>query len=121
MKQKTSYGRIKISIIGGFIVPGKKGMKRYPLSIKEQAVRMHLEEGFTKKDVAQKLGISDPQRIKKWSAVYRKYGVIELPSKPKGRPRKHKRSTQEQTELELKRLRMENELLRNFLYETSRR
>jgi hypothetical protein len=27
MKQKTSYGRIKISIIGGFIVPGKKGMK----------------------------------------------------------------------------------------------
>jgi len=28
---------------------GKKGMKPYPLSIKEQAVRMFIEEGITKK------------------------------------------------------------------------
>jgi len=41
--------------------------------------------------------------------------------KPKGRPIKHRGTTQEQVEDELKRLRMENELLKNFLYEMERR
>ena len=100
---------------------GKKGMKAYPFSIKEQAVRMFIEEGITKKEVARILGITDSNRIKRWASTYRKYGVTGLMPKPKGRPIKHRGTTQEQVEDELKRLRMENELLKNFLYEMERR
>jgi hypothetical protein len=35
MNEKTSYGRIKLTTIGGFAMPEKKGMKHYPIPIKE--------------------------------------------------------------------------------------
>lgn len=97
---------------------GRKGMKHYPVSIKEQAVRMHLDDGITNLEIMKILGIISERRVRKWTEIYFKYGVFKLPStKPKGRPRKHERSLQE----EIKQLRMENELLRNFLYEVERR
>lgn len=101
---------------------GKKGMKHYPTSIKEQAVRMHLEEHKSTTEIMKILGINDKWRIDKWCRRYRKYGVFDLPSaKPKGRPRKYDFTPQQQLEYEVKRLKMENELLRNFLYEAARR
>jgi len=108
--------------MGGFVMAGKKGMKKqhYPEEIKEQAVRLHLEEGLTKREVCNRLGITDEQRVKKWCAIYRKTGIVGLQYKPKGRPRKYLRTQQQEIEHEMKRLRMENELLRNFLCEVER-
>lgn len=103
-------------------MPGKKGMKHYPSSIKEQAVRMYLEEHKPAKEIANSLGINDKWRVEKWCRRYREYGMLELPSaKPKGRPRKHLRTEEQQLTYEIKQLKMENELLRNFLYEAARR
>ena len=101
---------------------GKKGMKKqyYPEEIKEQAVRMHMEGGLTKREVCNRLGITDEQRVKKWCAIYRKRGAVGLQYKPKGRPRKYPLTEQQEMEHELKYLRMENELLRNFLCEEER-
>jgi len=103
-------------------MPGKKGMKHYPISIKEKAIRMHLEEGITTTDIMKILGVNDGRCVRKWCETYRKYGVAELPtSRQKGRPRKHERTTQEKINYEIKQLKMENELLRNFLFEVARR
>ena len=103
-------------------MPGKKGMKHYPMSIKEQAVRLHLEEGKTTPEIMELLGIVDERRVRKWCERYRKYGTLDLqPTKPRGRPRKYERTSQQQLEYEMKQLKMENELLRSFLYEAARR
>lgn len=96
---------------------GKKGMKHYPIPLKEQAVRMHIEDGLTTREVTKRLGIVDEQRVKQWCITYRKKGMHGLLYQPKGRPRK---SEQLHPKDELKRLRMENELLRNFLCEVGR-
>lgn len=101
---------------------GKKGMKHYPTAIKEEAVRMHLKDGLTVKEIMNTLGIIDERRIGKWCKAYRKQGMAGLLKlKSKGRPRKCERTAQEQAEYELQQLRMENELLRNFLYEVGKR
>ena len=94
---------------------GKVGMKTYPYEIKEQAVVMHLEEGLTIREVNKRLKIADVDRVKKWCAIYRKDGLSGLQPKPKGRRTKEEVITQNPLETEIKRLRMENELLRNFL------
>lgn len=100
---------------------GKKGMKHYPQAIKERAVRMHLEEGKTKREIMKELGIVSERRLKMWCSEYRREGMLGLQSKPKGRPRKMIQTPQAKMEYELNRLKMENELLRNFLYEAGRR
>lgn len=101
-------------------MPGKKGMKHYPSSVKEQAVRMHIEQGFTIREITKWLGIADEQRVNKWCIKYRKEGMLALQYTPKGRPRQRARTEQEQLHHELEHLKMENELLRNFLYEVER-
>lgn len=87
---------------------GKKGMKHYLVETKLAAVRLHLEEGKTYAEVARLLAVTDPQRIEVWVRQYRREGTAGL-NKPKGRLRKRTESADE----ELKRLRMENDLLKN--------
>jgi transposase len=87
---------------------GKKGMIHYSKAVKERAVEMFLEEGVSYREIAEKLEIRDPERIKKWVQQYRREGAGSF-EKPIGRPRKE---TRPQTELE--RLRMENDLLKKF-------
>lgn len=100
---------------------GKNGMKHYPTPIKAEAVRLHLKEGKTTSEVTELLGINDGRRIRKWCETYRKYGTYTIPpTKANGRARKRERTAQQQIEYEIKQLRMENELLRNFLYEVGR-
>lgn len=101
-------------------MPGKKGMKHYPVSIKEQAIRMHFEDKLSCKEITNILGIVDEQRVNKWCIKYRKEGLSGLQSQSRGRPRKIERTEQEQLQFEIARLKMENELLRNFLYEVGR-
>lgn len=87
---------------------GKKGMRKYPVELKLEAIRLYYEEGKTRAEVTALLGIGNASAVKEWGQVYRREGVSGL-KKTKGRPRK---SETEQAELE--RLRMENSLLKKF-------
>lgn len=93
---------------------GKKGMKHYSRELKEQAVRMALEEGMGYAAITQALAIRDRWRVRRWVQAYRKEGS-EAFAQPKGRPRK---AAWPQDEFE--RLRMENELLKKFHTELRR-
>lgn len=88
---------------------GKKGMKKYPAETKLEAVRLFFEEGQTHAEVASRLGLKDKQRVEVWTRQYRREGAAGL-NKVQGRPRKQAESEQ----AELKRLRMENALLKKF-------
>jgi transposase len=87
---------------------GKKGMKDYSLSVKLQAVRMFLEEGKTKTEIRETLGLTKG-RVKVWVTLYRAEGEAGL-QKKRGCPQRQEESVEE----ELARLRMENELLKKF-------
>jgi transposase-like protein len=87
---------------------GKKGMRKYPIELKLEAIRLYYEEGKTRAEVTALLGIGHANAVKEWGQVYRREGIRGL-KKTKGRPRK---SETEQAELE--RLRMENALLKKF-------
>ena len=49
---------------------GKKGMKHYPLELKLEAMRMFYEEGNTRKEITEALGIYDKDRVMKWLRQY---------------------------------------------------
>jgi transposase len=90
---------------------GKKGMQRYPVEIKLEAVRMFMEEGKTRAEITKLLGIRDEGRVKMWVRQFRRDRTGF--SKPIGRPRKQAEKVESPQE-ELKRLRMENDLLKKF-------
>jgi transposase-like protein len=87
---------------------GKKGQVHYPLEIKLEAVRLREEEGYPYTEITKRLGIRDPGRVEVWVRQYRLEGKSAF-LKPKGRPKK-----KEDLEAEVKRLRMENFLLKKF-------
>jgi transposase len=87
---------------------GKKGMRQYPVELKLEAMRLYYEEGKTRAEITERLGIGNPYAVKDWGKVYRHEGVNAL-KKTKGRPR-----TSENKQTELERLRMENDLLKKF-------
>ena len=87
---------------------GKKGSTHYALEIKLEAVRLFLEEGRTRAEVAKMLGLRSKKRVEVWVRQYRH--EVDAFRKPIGRPRKVAESVQD----ELKRLRMENDLLKKF-------
>ena len=87
---------------------GRKGMLHYKVEVKQEAVRLVLEEHQTYAVVANKLNIRKPDRIKAWGRMYREEGELSF-HKPIGRPLKA-----ESEEREVERLRMENALLKKF-------
>jgi transposase-like protein len=87
---------------------GRKGMMHYKVEIKQEAVRLVLEEHLTYAVVASRLEIRKSERIEAWVRMYREEGEASF-HKPIGRPLK---SQAEDRELE--RLRMENALLKKF-------
>ncbi len=87
---------------------GRKGMLHYQVEIKQEAVRLVLEEHLTYATVAARLEIRKPGRIKAWVRMYRREGELSF-HKPIGRPVKT-----ESEEREVERLRMENALLKKF-------
>ena len=87
---------------------GRKGMMHYKVEIKQEAVRLVLEEHLTYAAVATRLEIRKAERIEVWVRMYREEGEASF-HKPIGRPLK---SQAEDRELE--RLRMENALLKKF-------
>jgi transposase len=87
---------------------GRKGMLHYKVEVKQDAVRLVEEEHMTYAAVADKLNIRKPDRIKAWVRMYRREGELSF-HKLIGRPVKT-----ESEEWEVKRLRMENALLKKF-------
>ena len=79
------------------------------------------ETGLTRQQIADELFLEKVQ-IKNWINRYNKRQSImpEQAPKPKGRPRKDGKPPRQNIETELKRLRMENKLLRDFLQSTER-
>lgn len=73
--------------------------------------------GKTRQEIADNLGLSKKQIIN-WVTRYNKEQVAlgkGSPPKAKGRPRKDGQPPHQNEAMELKRLRMENQLLRDFL------
>ena len=80
------------------------------------------QSGCTRREIADELGLSVRQ-IGTWITRYNKRQALLLSGKARkirGRPRKGGKPLQERIETELKRLRMENKLLRDFLQSTER-
>ena len=87
---------------------GRKGMLHYKVEVKQEAVRLVVEEHLTYVAVAAKLAIRKADRIEAWVRMYRQEGELSF-HKPIGRPLKL-----EAEDRELERLRMENALLKKF-------
>ncbi|MBR4288230.1 MAG: transposase [Clostridia bacterium] len=92
---------------------GKKGTKRYPESIKNE-IRQKQENGQSVKSLSREYGISR-WAIQTWCGLSKGH-----PRAPKARGRKPAKTLQEY-KYENKRLKMENELLRDFLLLTERK
>ncbi|RAP30406.1 hypothetical protein C2W64_01602 [Brevibacillus laterosporus] len=58
-------------------IKGQK-FRSYPESLKLEAVRLHLNEKWTHKQIAEHLGINDKDRVKVWMRKYRKQGEFGL-------------------------------------------
>lgn len=82
----------------------KKGQKfrKYSSKMKQEVIRLHMDEKLPKKTIASLLGIPE-SRVRLWIKNYLTYGNIEL---KRGRPKK------ETTEEEMERLRAENAYLK---------
>ena len=87
---------------------GRTEMRHYRVEIKQEAVRLVIEEHLSSGKVTVKFGIRKAARIEAWVRMYRQEGEASF-HKPIGRPPK---AQAEQRELE--RLRMENALLKKF-------
>lgn len=89
-------------------------------------VKDMIEEGYTHRQIAEKLGLGGKEVVKQLMTRQRRkqdsiaHGVMP---RPKGRPRKDdpKRDIITEQAYEIHRLKMENELLRDFLSLTERK
>ena len=88
---------------------GKKGMKKYPIGIREEVI-MRIHAGDSQCAISREYGISR-YAIQSW---------LKEPSIPKQRGRKPVKTLQEY-KYENKRLKMEVELLRDFLQSVERK
>ena len=131
MKKIPSYGRIKETTIGGIFMPRSyRHIQQYEKEILELKTK-----GLTRKEIGEKLGFSAEQ-IHSFTKRYNKK-QREHSTKTKGRPCKTEKElppsiqqlsklAQIQYELAskeryIKRLEMENELMRDFLSLTERK
>lgn len=94
---------------------GKKGMSQYSEGLKQQLRQEH-SEGMGVRELSRKYGISR-YAIQSWCGLRKEVELRHAAPLPKGRPRKQP----ENREQLIKRLRMENELLRNFLLAVGRK
>lgn len=96
---------------------GKKGMIHYSEELKEQ-IRQEIAAGRSQNEVSRTYGVSR-YTIQSWCGLRPETKLRQAVPLRKGRPGKIK--TIEDYEKENKRLKMENELLRDFLRSTERK
>ena len=94
---------------------GKKGMSRYGQEIKDKIIHGH-SSGISVWQLSREYGISR-YAIQSWCGLRKEVEIRHAAPLPQGRPTATP-ETQEQT---IKRLKMENELLRNFLSAVGRK
>ena len=94
---------------------GRKGVKHYSEEMKEQIIREN-KSGVSVLALSKRYGISR-YAIQSWCGLRPEVELRHSSPLPKGRPSKHGMNTEQ----ELKRLRMENELLRDFLHAIGRK
>ena len=87
----------------------KSARRAYPLEIKLEAIRLFYQEGLTRRQIEERLGLPDTERVKNWLKMYRREGRYGLEKPRRGRPLK-----QEDTTAYIKRLEMENVLLKKY-------
>ncbi len=73
-----------------------------------EAIRLS-ETGLTHAEVTERLDIRDPKRVKNWRWQYKREGILGLKKPRRGRPPKR-----ENAEAYIRRLEMENDLLKKF-------
>lgn len=81
------------------------------------------EAGKTRQEIADALGL-DKVQVKNWINRYNKKQArteAGLPPKRRGRPRQKETMSEEEYKYEIHRLKMENQLLRDFLSLTGRK
>ena len=130
MKKRDSYGRIKETTIGGFVMPRSyRHIKDYEKEILELR-----NQGKTKREICEKYGFSMKQLtnfITRHNTNQKKVAA-GIALKKKGRPPKDDKYVQTdkinelkyiiaRKEAKIKSLEMENELMRDFLSLTERK
>ena len=96
---------------------GKKGMKKYSEQLKEE-IRKRAEEGVSQNALSREYGVSR-YSIQSWCGRRPETQLRQIAPLPKGRPKMQK--TIDDYKKENLRLKMENELLRDFLSLTERK
>jgi transposase-like protein len=92
---------------------GEKGMRRYSLETKVEAVKMFFEEGYRKRDILAALGIKNDTQLEEWFRRFRSEGYDGLKHRQKG-PKSRRQD--DVTALErIEQLEMKVELLEAFL------
>ena len=95
---------------------GRKGMKHYPESFKKQ-IKQEYDAGASMMSLHRKYGVS-VYSIESWCGLRPEVNRRKMTPLKRGRPSK---SNPENLTNRVKRLEMENELLRNFLRELERK
>lgn len=94
------------------------GKRKYTkIQVLEPEIVAMQKEGKTYREIANHFGV-DREQVKecmKRCRIRQRKQAAGIQPKPKGRPRKDGQPPHESTAAELKRLRMENQLLRDFL------
>uniref|UniRef100_UPI0036D39B48 transposase n=1 Tax=Paenibacillus sp. sgz500958 TaxID=3242475 RepID=UPI0036D39B48 len=95
-----------------FFMPAKKGQKfkHYPESVKVEAVRLFMEEGWSCRKITEHLDINDRKRVSVWVRKYRAKGEVSFQDR-RGDP--HRSETEQ--ERELRRLQLEVDVLKKWL------
>lgn len=89
-------------------IKGQK-FKSYTEEDKKEAIRLHIEEKWTYRQITEHLGIQDKDRVKKWMRKYRELGEFGLLDQ---RGRREEYLDQDRYVKQLKR---ENEVLKKCL------
>lgn len=90
---------------------GKKGMKHYPLAFREKVAKERLQNGASIPFLQNKYRIKSQAQIVNWTKWYTTNNTPkQITGKTRGRPKVCHESVEE----ELKRLRMENAVLKKY-------
>ncbi|WP_019120481.1 helix-turn-helix domain-containing protein [Brevibacillus massiliensis] len=92
-------------------MPVAKGQKlnTYSLEVKTEAIRLHVEEGWTYRQITEHLNIYDKDRVKRWMQKYKQLGEFGLLDQ-RGR-----RDNYMDQDRQVNKLKRENEMLKKCL------
>ncbi|CAN7307104.1 helix-turn-helix domain-containing protein [Paenibacillus sp. LjRoot153] len=88
----------------------RTNVKHYPESIKTEAIRLHMVEGWSYREITEHLEIHDKGRVKKWMRKYRECGEESFKDK-RGVPFR----TETEQERLIRQLQLEVDVLKKWL------